>query len=354
MKVRLTLLVCCLTAVLTSFLVSCGDDDDFGRGYPYNPGNPEQPSQPVKNSIEGQWKGNLKVKCYVFGRVFTSAEEYIRIIPNKSNSTIGTGEMICFYDDKQCPLEAESMYFTWYVKDGSIYVDVPCDKGLNCTVANWSVADNTLTGVMKGETFSDVLSLEPLNGYDEWNLYSEDTHYAVFYRQQSIKESQWTGDLSFSYTEGEETYQAVANIRFKPTDKQGLRGVGEEIERYERPCPIRYESLYFTWKMVDGVLQLTYPYNEELNVDFYQILQSDDSFEALFNVDGECHLVPLVGYTDWHLYEDETSYGRAYYDDLTVSPSLLRAARAAGCKGRRTVENAAARKNVSTRRVGRH
>jgi hypothetical protein len=352
MKTSLTYLLGCLTAVISLCLVSCGDDDDYGRGYPYYPNHDDQPVTPVNNTIEGQWKGSLKVKCYVFGRVFTSDEEYIRIIPDKNNKTIGTGEMICFYDDETCPLKAESMYFTWYEKDGELVVSVPCDKNLDCTVANWSVSGGKLSGVIKGNTFSDVLSLSPLTDYDEWNLYFEDSKYGVYYRDQAVK-GEWTGDLAFSYTENDVVYKAKANIRFVPKDQKGMSGTGEEIEYYERPCPIHYESLYFTWEMVNGVLELTYPFDESMNMDIYQILQTEDTFEALVNDDNECHLTKLVGYKDWGLFDVTKGYAIAYYDDMPLPPTLLRAAAAAGRVGHRSVGSAAQSKGATTRRVGK-
>ena len=337
MKTSLTNLLGCLAAILTLTLVSCGDDDHFGRGYPVDPGHNDNPVTPVNNSLGGQWKGSLKVKCYVFGQVFTSDEEYIRIIPNEVNNTIGTGEMICFYDNENCPLLAESMYFTWYEKDGNLIVDVPCDNGLNCTVANWSVSGGQLTGVLSGDGFSDVLSLTRLDDYDEWNLYYEDSHYAAFYRDQSIK-GQWTGDLSFSFTDDDGTvYPAMAKLRFQPTDEKGLRGKGEEIEFYERPCPIHYESLYFTWEMVNGVLELTYPYDESMNMDIYQILQTEDTFEALYNGDGEFHLTKLVGYTNWNLFDVTKGYGIEYYDE-TPSASVRRIMSATKVHGLRSID----------------
>ncbi|MDO4993510.1 MAG: hypothetical protein Q4E32_00745 [Bacteroidales bacterium] len=313
MKTCLTNLLCCMAACLALSLISCGDDDDWGRyNGGYNNGYNSDYETPV-NGFAGQWKGSLQVKCHVFSTTFLADEVYVKIDVNEKNNTIGTGELLCFYDNERCPVVAESIFFTWYVRDSEIVIDVPCDANLCCTVANWSVSGDMLTGVIKGEGFSSVLELRSLNGYNEWGKYSEETKYAVFYRNQAIS-GEWTGDLNFSCKEGDTEYKATACIRFQPKDEKGLRGVGEEIEYYEKPCTIHYESLYFTWEMVDGVLELTYPYDESMNMDIYQILLTADTFEALFNADGEFHLTKLVDYKDWGLYDKTTGYAIAYYE----------------------------------------
>ena len=344
MKTCLTNVLCCMAACLALSLISCGDDDDWGRyNGGYDNGHGGGNNQPVapSNGFTGQWKGNLQVKCYVFNAFFVTDEVYVKIDANEKNSSIGTGELICFYDNEQCPVNAESIFFTWYEKDGDVVIDVPCDASLNCTVANWSVSNGVLTGVVKGDGFSSVLELSSLNGYNEWGKYSEETKYAVFYRDQAIK-GEWTGDLNFSYTEGETEYKATAKIRFLPKDEKGLRGTGEEIEHYEHPCPIHYESLYFTWEMVDGVLELTYPYDESMNMDIYQILQTENTFEALYNDGGEFHLTRLEGYTDWNLFDVTKGYGIAFYDE-SPSASVRRMMSASKAQGLRAID----RKNAA-------
>ncbi len=138
-----------------------------------------------------------------------------------------------------------------------------------------------------------------------------------------ILSGQWYGDFGMYYSDGYDTwYATTTDIRFIPNNGYSRRGTGEEVDYFNRPCPIRYQSFFFYWEIRDGVIYLDYPHNPDLNVAIYDYRLDYDYFSGYF---GDSHewfrLVKLSGYNDWNLYDPYNYYGYGSYDPYYYSKS---------------------------------
>jgi len=124
---------------------------------------------------------------------------------------------------------------------------------------------------------------------------------------------EWTGDMGMCFEYNDDDYRAAyTDIRFIPDGDFSASGEGEQIDYFEWPCPIRYQSFYFRWSIDEGRISLYYPYNPQLNVVIYDYGMSDGLFYGwIDNV--RFSLVKLVDYNSWNLYGDD-GYGYQYYD----------------------------------------
>lgn len=131
---------------------------------------------------------------------------------------------------------------------------------------------------------------------------------------------EWTGDMGMYFSTGNYDYQAAyTDIRFIPYDSYSASGEGEQIDYFDRPCPIRYQSFYFRWSIDNGRISLFYPYDSQLNTVIYDYSMRDGHFYGW--IDGtRFSLVKLVDYDYWNLYGDNY-YGYEYYDDYYYAKS---------------------------------
>lgn len=313
----------CAAVATALCLASCDHDDDrYGHGYGYghggNKGTEEQ--WDADGDFCGQWKGKIGVSYDVYGYTFKSDEVYLLLEANSANTSIGTGELICFYDDKLSPIEWESFYLVWHedAASGSVGIEVPYYPEYNCTLMNWAVKNGELSGVIKTETTSAVLSLKPLEGFDGWDQWNPETKYGAAYRNPDVK-GQWTGSMGIYYTDKESgtDYDADhANVRFIPSSNNPLQGDGEDQEFYNKPCPIEWESFYIKWAMEDGMLDISYPHNPDLNISIYDIVvDGDELWYTYDSSDGKksvC-LRSLSNYNKWYLYDADKGYAFGAY-----------------------------------------
>lgn len=125
---------------------------------------------------------------------------------------------------------------------------------------------------------------------------------------------EWTGDMDMWFSDGYHDYSAsYTDIRFIPYSDYATQGDGEQIDYFDYPCPIRYQSFYFHWYVNDGVISLEYPYDPNLNTKIYDYGMSDGRFYGYIG-NSRFTLVKLTGYYNWNLYDDDY-YGYGYYDD---------------------------------------
>lgn len=131
---------------------------------------------------------------------------------------------------------------------------------------------------------------------------------------------EWTGDMGMVFSDGYVDYQAAyTDIRFIPYGGSSTSGEGEQIDYFDFPCPIRYQSFYFRWHIDNGRISLYYPYNSQLNVMIYDYSMRDGHFYGWID-DTRFSLVKLVNYNSWYLYGDDY-YGYQYYDDYYYAKS---------------------------------
>lgn len=153
---------------------------------------------------------------------------------------------------------------------------------------------------------------------------------------------EWTGNFGMFFDDGRGEWDAAyTDIRFVPYDDYSTHGWGEEIDYFDRPCPIRWQSFRFNWTVSNGVIYLTYPYNAQLNtaIDDYHLTSS--RFRGRFDNGTPFSLVKLVDYYDWGLYGTD-GYGCDYWDPYYYAPTRaadsLAAGPAAFTFGRRTAK----------------
>jgi len=131
--------------------------------------------------------------------------------------------------------------------------------------------------------------------------------------EAEILSGEWTGDMGMYYSDGRYEYDAdYTDIRFVQDYELATRGWGEEIDYFDRPCPIRYQSFRFEWRVSNGVIYLTYPYAHNLDVQIRDYKLSSRRFRGWIG-DTKFTLVKLVDYSDWDLY-DSNGYGYGYWN----------------------------------------
>jgi len=124
---------------------------------------------------------------------------------------------------------------------------------------------------------------------------------------------EWTGDMGMYFSDGRYDYRAdYTDIRFLSDGVLSTHGDGEQIDFFDRPCPIRYQSFYFRWRVRDGRIYLEYPYDSQLNTVIVDYGMQNGHFYGYIENE-HFSLVKLVDYDDWYLYDDDY-YGYGYYD----------------------------------------
>jgi len=139
-------------------------------------------------------------------------------------------------------------------------------------------------------------------------------------------EGEWTGDMGMFYRFEDrykrtwEVYAAYTNVRFFRDGSD--YGHGDQIDFYS-DGPYRYQSYYFTWRVVNGVIQMRYPYDPNLTCDIYHwsISNNYDSYTRQYSYVfagriGQTNFV-LFKLTDfsWNTYGYSNYYGYDYYDN---------------------------------------
>lgn len=137
-------------------------------------------------------------------------------------------------------------------------------------------------------------------------------------------EGEWTGDMGmfYGFTDRYGRYYEVdadyTNIRFF-WDGDSY-GHGEQIDYYNAG-PYRYQSYYFKWRVVNGIVQMRYSYADaNLDCDIhnwrmgYDRQYMTDVFYGYINNRTRFVLYKLTDFRGWNTY-GTNGYGYGYYDD---------------------------------------
>lgn len=127
----------------------------------------------------------------------------------------------------------------------------------------------------------------------------------------------WQGDFGMYFSDGYVEWDAAYSyLRFTPAYEYATHGVGEEIDYFDRSCPVRSQSFLFEWRVNWGVLELRYPYAHELDVDIYDYVMDRNYFSGRV---GNTHftLSKLYDFYGWSAYSSSydyyTAHGGGYY-----------------------------------------
>ena len=136
---------------------------------------------------------------------------------------------------------------------------------------------------------------------------------------------EWEGDMGMFVNDGKYEYDAINTyMAFYPDYEYAKHGYGEQIDYYARPCPVHHQNFFFEWDVVNGVLYITYPYNESLNVALgdYRFKYRRGRRCMDFSIGGVFHrLYKLTDYyyddyyaeSDWYWWHDGAIYNDSYY-----------------------------------------
>jgi len=138
-------------------------------------------------------------------------------------------------------------------------------------------------------------------------------------------EGEWTGDMGmfYGFQDRYGRYYEVdaynTNIRFY-WDGDAY-GHGEQIDYYQTG-PYRYQSYYFQWRVIDGVIQMRYTYDSAgLDCDIYRWSMGYDAgyrtdvFYGYINNRTRFTLLKLTDFNGWNTYNAQYGYGYSYYDN---------------------------------------
>lgn len=143
-------------------------------------------------------------------------------------------------------------------------------------------------------------------------------------------EGEWYGDMGMYYG-FYDRYNHYCEVEASQTNIRFFRdgsnyGHGDQIDFYPNG-PYRYQSYYFQWRVVDGVIQMFYPYDSDnLNCNIYRwsISSGYDSytrqnsyvFAGYINDRTRFLLFKLTDF-NWsnYGYNYDSYYGYGYYDN---------------------------------------
>lgn len=142
----------------------------------------------------------------------------------------------------------------------------------------------------------------------------EDTEEAM------VLSGEWTGDFNMYYTDryGYEYDAAYTDLRMIPAYDYATYGTGQQVDFYSRPCPVRYQSFYFTWEVRNGRIYLTYPYDHNLDVVIRDYRLNESRFTGYFgDTNSSFYLRKLSGFYWGDYGYGSNYYGYGYYDEYS-------------------------------------
>lgn len=132
---------------------------------------------------------------------------------------------------------------------------------------------------------------------------------------------EWRGDFGMSYTDSRgrvwDSYDTY--IVFYQDSPFSSHGWGKQVDYYyEGPCSRQY--FRFNWRVRNGVVHISYPYNHDLDVDIYNYQLYPDYFAGRFESGTRFRLNKLVDTYDWGYYDRYDSY-YGWYDTYYYAKS---------------------------------
>lgn len=159
--------------------------------------------------------------------------------------------------------------------------------------------------------------------YDD--MYVPNTPANMDYKQSKALSGEWTGDFGMFYTivnrdRGQSrpvTYDAdYTDIVFYPERYGATYGWGKQVDWYSYG-PYEYIYHKFDWELVDGVVNLYYYKDSNLDTFIRDYSMTNDFFEGYFgNSSDRFRLRKIVDHYNWTPYVDTYSYGdrRDWYE----------------------------------------
>jgi len=143
--------------------------------------------------------------------------------------------------------------------------------------------------------------------------------------QSMVLSGNWEGDFGMYYTYkiGGKYYtfnSYDSEIVFYPDYDYATYGYGKEIDYYDYG-PYEYQIYYFNWEIVDGVVYLDYPYDNDLSTSIYDYSMTNYSFSGYFgDSDSRFNLRKVYDYYDWTPSVGiNSSYSYGYRDNWYFS-----------------------------------
>ena len=142
--------------------------------------------------------------------------------------------------------------------------------------------------------------------------------------QAMVLSGEWHGDFGMSYiyedARGREyCFDAVdTRIVFYPEYNHALWGHGRQTDFYE-DGPYESQTYHFDWRVRDGVIYLTYPYDPTLDCNISDYHMSNDHFSGHFYHNSPRFMLHKVeDYYDWspyvNVYHNECNSSWYEYD----------------------------------------
>lgn len=172
---------------------------------------------------------------------------------------------------------------------------------------------NKYAGKMMAMAMTIMFAMSITSCDPEW---WDDSH-RMDYKQSKALSGQWTGNFGMYYVYNGRTYDAnYTDIVFYPDYSGATHGWGKEVDFYAFG-PFEYVYHKFNWKLRDGVVDLKYYHDPELDTFIRDYNMNNDYFQGYFgNTNDRFSLRKIKDYYDWTPYVDTYSCGnrRDWYD----------------------------------------
>ena len=159
-----------------------------------------------------------------------------------------------------------------------------------------------------------------------------------------VLSGEWQGDMGMWYEDeyGDQWDADETYIRLVPDHTYATYGIGYQ-EDYYRHGPYKYLWYKFYWKVIDGVIYFTYPYDPNLDTEIYDYRLTNDYFKgyygdsrnrfSLYKISDFYYWTPTVYVeSDYYAYQMYTSYSNEYQGaakskDFKKAPKIVKRGR---------------------------
>lgn len=130
------------------------------------------------------------------------------------------------------------------------------------------------------------------------------------YNQSKALSGQWTGNFGMYYSYNGRYYDAdFTDVVFYPDYYGATRGYGKQVDWYAYG-PYEYIYHKFNWELRDGIVDLFYYHDTDLNTFIRDYKMTNDYFSGYFgNSSDGFRLRKISDYYNWTPYVNTYSYG---------------------------------------------
>lgn len=130
------------------------------------------------------------------------------------------------------------------------------------------------------------------------------------YNQSKVLSGEWTGDFGMYYSYNGRYFDAdYTDVVFYPARYGATYGYGKQVDWYSYG-PYEYIYHKFDWQVVDGVVELRYYHDPDLNTFIRDYKMTNNYFEGYFgNSPDRFRLRKIVDHYNWTPYVNTYSYG---------------------------------------------